>query len=123
MTRMIKNMSRLMSLALRTLESPARRVPDTSPEAESVARACRHGDFGSARLSFLKLAGQSQIRVLQAMDDRSIRRLTLGLPDATLARLCAQGPAPLGEAIVRSLPEGRRRGVSLMCEQHRRHQA
>ncbi|SEP61086.1 hypothetical protein SAMN05421693_10228 [Ectothiorhodospira magna] len=116
MTRIINHMGRLMNQVLRTLESPAR------PPAESypVAEAIRRGDFGSARLNFLKLPRQSQIRMLQTMDQSAIRRLTLGLPDTTLAHLCAQGPAPLGKTIVGALPEGRRRGVSLMCEQHRR---
>ncbi|MCG5501015.1 hypothetical protein [Ectothiorhodospira lacustris] len=124
MTRIIKNMNRLMTLAFKALESQARRTPEAgNPVVEAVTRACRQGDFGSARLNFLKLAQQSQIGVLQTMDEQAIRRLALGLPDATLARLCAQGPAPLSETIARSLPEGRRRGVSLMSERHRRHQA
>ncbi|OOG23440.1 hypothetical protein B1C78_11285 [Thioalkalivibrio denitrificans] len=88
-------------------------------DVDTVSAAMRKGAIGTARLRFLRLAEQSQIRVLERIDTRDAVRLAGGLPTYTVARLYERLPRKLGKAIVQALPEGKRRGVVVILN-HRR---
>ncbi|MCG5501450.1 hypothetical protein [Ectothiorhodospira lacustris] len=95
-------------------------LPWTDMALETVDTAVRMGEYGAARLRFLKLAQQSQIRVLLHISPKDAVRLAEGLPTYTVARLFEQLPRPLGRAIVQSLPEVKRQGVVVILNHRRR---
>ncbi|MFP4080087.1 MAG: hypothetical protein ACLFTM_05565 [Ectothiorhodospira sp.] len=90
------------------------------PALQTVDRAVRQGQYHTARTRFLRLAEDSQIRVLQHIPRADAVRLAGGLPTYTVARLFEQLPRPLGRAIVQSLPEGKREGVVVILNHRRR---
>jgi hypothetical protein len=94
---------------------------DTAIDADvdTVSSAMRDGAFGTARLRFLRLAEQSQIRVLECIQVKDAVRLAGGLPAYTVARLYERLPRERGRAIIQALPEGKRRGVVVILN-HRR---
>lgn len=92
----------------------------TDPAIEPVRTACRMGEFGTARLRFLRLAEASQIRTLEHIAMGDAIRLASGLPSYTLARLCEHLPDALGRSILRGLPDGKRRGVAVILDHRRR---
>jgi hypothetical protein len=87
---------------------------------EVVGNALRNGEFGSARLRFLRLAEQSQIRVLQQIPTKDAARLAGGLPTYTMARLYERLPRDVGRAIVQALPEAKRHGIVVILKHRRR---
>lgn len=90
------------------------------PGVETVGTAMRNGEFGTARLRFLRLAEQSQIRVLKDIPVKDAARLAGGLPTYTVARLYERLPRDVGRAIVQALPEGKRQGIVVILKHRRR---
>jgi hypothetical protein len=86
----------------------------------TVRRACGLGDYDAARLRFLRLRESSQAQLLEDIPRSEAVRLAGGLPSYTVARLCERVPTSLSRAIVRSLPEGKRHGVSVILDYRRR---
>jgi Mg/Co/Ni transporter MgtE len=93
---------------------------ESDPEVLRVRRACDRGEFVTARLRFLRLREPSQAQVLTEIPRSEAVRLAGGLPPYTLARLFEHVPKPLSRAIVQSLPEGKRHGVSVILDYRRR---
>jgi hypothetical protein len=119
-------MTKLMNKALESIRhnSPGelwRRV-DTAVDTEvaTVSSAMRKGAFGTARLRFLRLAEQSQIRVLERIEVKDAVRLAGGLPTYTVARLYERLPRDVGRAIVQALPEAKRQGIVVILKHRRR---
>ena len=118
-------MSTLMNKALDRIRNNSpeelwQRVDTTiDTEVATVSSAMSKGAFGTARLRFLRLAEQSQIRVLERIEVKDAVRLAGGLPTYTVARLYERLPRKLGKAIVQALPEGKRRGIVVILN-HRR---
>ncbi|SEP90514.1 hypothetical protein SAMN05421693_11017 [Ectothiorhodospira magna] len=118
-------MTELMNNTATTLDTAANdavhALPWTDGALETVNTAVRMGEYGAARLRFLKLAEQSQIRVLQHIPQKEAIRLAGGLPPYTVARLFEQLPRPLGRAIIQALPEVKRQGVVVILNHRRSH--
>lgn len=90
------------------------------PEAATVQLACHRGEYGMARLSFLRLRESSQLQLLESIPRGEAVRLVGGLSTYTVARLYERVPKSLGRAIVRALPESKRHGVSVILDYRRR---
>jgi hypothetical protein len=122
-----KQMTTVMNRALNALKAGrtgTAKWPDADSPVESgveiVGNALRNGEFGSARLRFLRLAEQSQIRVLQQIPAKDAARLAGGLPTYTVARLYERLPRDVGRAIVQALPEAKRHGIVVILRHRRR---
>ncbi|MFW5452304.1 hypothetical protein [Thioalkalivibrio sulfidiphilus] len=85
-----------------------------------VNHAMKNGDFGTARLRFLRLAEQSQIRVLERIAENDATRLAGGLPTYTVARLYEHLSRERARAIAQALPEGKRQGLVVILNHRRR---
>ena len=119
-------MSTLMSKALNTLKHTRHTAPwppadkTADPDVAVINNAMKNGEFGTARLRFLRLAEQSQIRVLEHIAVKDAVRLAGGLPSYTVARLYEHLPRERGRAIVQALPEGKRRGIVVILKHRQR---
>lgn len=118
----------MTTLINRALDSIRHHSPDewwqqvdttVDTEVATVRSAMSEGAFGTARLRFLRLTEQSQIRVLERIEVREAVRLAGGLPAYTVARLYERLPRKLGKTIVQALPEAKRRGIVVILN-HRR---
>ena len=119
-------MTTLMSKALNTLKHTSSaslwQQVDTAvdPDVAMLDDAMRNGGFGTARLRFLRLAEQSQIRVLERIAEKDATRLAGGLPTYTMARLYEHLSRERAVAIAQALPEGKRQGLLVILDHRRR---
>ncbi|WP_006787602.1 hypothetical protein [Thiorhodospira sibirica] len=114
-------MSHLIRNTLKALKvaAPLRTQP-ADPAVAQVCHACREGELGSARLAFLKLDEEAQLRVLEYIETGETIRLAHGLPPYTIARLYERLPKRLGRSLIQALPEGKRHGVTVILDYRRR---
>lgn len=115
-------MSKAMAKAVEHLEQPGTptRLEHGDQELDAVGDAVRNGEYGTARLNFLRMAEETQIRVLERIPIKDAVRLAGGLPAYTVSRLYERLPRHLGRAIVQALPEGKRHGVVVILNHRRR---
>lgn len=97
-------------------------VRSRAPESSRIAlicRALREGEYGAARLAFLRLDEHARAMLLESLEREHALSLLARLSGYMAYRLLQRLPQDRAGELLASLPAGKRIGVATITDHHR----